>query len=630
VNFFEHQAQARRRSARYVALFMLATAAIVAMVNLVVLTLVAYFVSDYDNSIVFRQWLGAHPRVLWWTTLGTLTAIGGASLYRIATLSSGGAAVAKTLGATLVDSSTNDPRLRQLLNVVEELAIAAGVPVPQVFVLDSEIAVNAFASGFTASDAAVTVTRGALTHLTRDELQGVIGHEFSHVFNGDMRLNTRLIGVLFGILFIGLTGRLILRARVDGRGAAPIWGAALAFILIGYVGLLFGRMIQAAISRSRESLADASAVQFTRDPHGLSGALKKIAVLSGVMQDPRSEQVSHMLIASRFSGERSLFATHPPILERIRALEPNFRASELAHISREPVAPLAPMTAPAVTVASPPLKPTQVIAAIGQLSDTALVFATDRRDAIPPPLLAAAREPSEAAKLVMGLVLSDDSVQRAPQIAMLREQPDLPAGAIATIESFARDIAALNPALRLPLFELSFPALRRRTPEELRQLATLVEKLCRVDNRVTVFEYALARLLRLQLYEVLAPRARRTPIVAPKLFALRAEAQSLLSVLARESTGDAKVAQGAYDAGMRRLFQMQALPYVPSVDWVALDRALMRLDLLAPLAKQELIEALVLIVGYDGTVSLAEMELLRTVCASLHCPLPPLPTSRPS
>jgi len=524
----------------------------------------------------------------------------------------------------LVDASTRDARLRQLVNVVEEVAIAVGAPVPQVYVLDSEPGVNAFASGYGASDAAITVTRGALRHLTRDELQGVIAHEFSHIFNGDMRLNTRLMGALFGILFIGLIGRLILRARVEGRSAIPILLIGVSFMVLGYIGVLFGRMIQAAVSRSRESLADASAVQFTRNPLGLSGALKKIAVLSGVMTDPRSEEVSHMLIASRFGGGFSLFATHPPIVERIRAIEPSFRPSELARIPREPVAEPAAGEKPAAAPGSVPFAAAGAVAAIGQFTDTALATAVDRRGAIPPSLMEAAHEPAEALKLVLALVLSDEAGQRAQQLVMARDTLSLSPGGGERIEALAREIANLAPALKLPLFELSFPTLRRRTPEELRQLAALVEKLCNVDGRISVFEYALARLLRLQLYEVLAPRARRAPVVAPKLFSLRVEAQSLLSVLARESTGDARKAQAAYEQGMRKLFQVQAPPYVPSVDWLALDRALVRLDLLAPMAKQGLVEALAATVAHDGGVTLAEAELLRTICASLHCPLPPL------
>lgn len=625
MNFFEHQAQARRRSTRYVVLFILATVAIAVVVNFVVLGIVFYFVSDYGITVPFRQWLRQHPQVYWWTTLGTIGAIAGASLYRIASLSRGGGAVAQSLGATLVDSSTRDPRLRQLLNVVEEVAIAAGVPVPQVYLLENESGVNAFASGFTASDAAITVTQGALMHLTRDELQGVIGHEFSHVFNGDMRLNTRLIGVLFGILFIGLIGRLILRARVRGRGAAPILAAGVAFLVIGYIGVLFGRMIQAAVSRSRESLADASAVQFTRNPLGLSGALKKIAVLSGVLQEARSEEVSHMLFASRLASPSSFFATHPPILDRIRAIDPNFRASELSRISR------APLAEPVSVAAAAPAKPTgmsitpaALIAAVGQMSEAALAAAVDRRAAIPEKLLNAAREPSDALNVVLALVVNGDPAQRSQQLAAIRAESSLPADSATKVESFAQDLAALDANLRLPLFELSFPSLRRRTAQELRRAAQLVDKLSMLDGNVTVFEYALSRLLRLQLYEVLAPRARRAPVVAPKLFALRAEVQTLLSLLARESGAKA---QAAYEQGVRKLFAMDAPAYLGSTDWTALDRALIRLDLVAPAVKQELVGALVSTVAHDRVLTAEENELLRVICGSLHCPLPPLVTS---
>jgi hypothetical protein len=454
----------------------------------------------------------------------------------------------------------------------------------------------------------------------------VIGHEFSHIFNGDMRLNTRLIGILFGILFIGLAGRLILRARVRGRGAAPILGAGLAFIVIGYAGVFLGRIIQAGVSRSRESLADASAVQFTRNPLGLSGALKKIAALGGALSEPRSVEVSHMLIASRVTGESSLFATHPPLFDRIRAIEPNFRPSDLERISRQPVTePASP--APAPKPVSPlvvPFTSENVADSVGQISDTALAVAADRHASIPSSLAELAREPSSALNLVLALVVSADAAERTLQLTLINDRPDLPGDTVQKIEALTAQLAELDPALRLPLFEISFPTLRRRTPNELRELAKLVDELVRADGRVTVFEYALARLLRLQLYEVLAPQARRAAIVAPKLFALRAEVQSLLSVLAREGASDGRQAQAAFEKGANRLFQMQSPSYAAATDWAALDRALIRLDLLAPPAKQELVEALAATASNDGTITLAEAELLRAICASLHCPLPPL------
>jgi Zn-dependent protease with chaperone function len=630
VNFFEHQAQARARSTRYLVLFFLATAAIATVVSLTVLGAFYIAAVDYGTTVPFGQWLRQHPKIYWWTAIGTVGAIGAASFYRIASLSSGGGAVAQSLGAILIDSSTRDPRLRQLLNVVEEVAIAAGVPVPQVYVLESEMGVNAFASGFNASDAAITVTQGALMHLTRDELQGVIGHEFSHVFNGDMRINTRLIGVLFGILFIGLIGRIILRSRVRGRGAGPLIVAGLVFLIIGYVGVFFGRMIQAAVSRSRESLADASAVQFTRNPLGLSGALKKIAVLSGALQEARSEEVSHMLFASRLVSPSAFFATHPPILDRIREIDPNFRPSDLNRISREPVAEpvvVTPATPPAPT--GIPLTAAGLIAAVGQISEAALTAAANRRAAIPQKLVDAAREPSEALNVVLALILSADAAQRGRQLALIRADASLPADSASKIESYARDTAALDPSLRLPLFELSFPSMRRRDAKALRHGAELIDKLAFVDGNLSAFEYALSRLLRVQLYEVLAPRARRAPVVAPKLFSLRAEVQALFSGLAREGGGKS---QAAYDQGVRKLFPMDTPSYLASVSWTVLDRALIRLDMVAPAVKQELIGALVSTVAYDRLMTNEESELLRAVCGSLHCPLPPslTPASAPA
>src|SRR5690606_12099945 len=276
--------------------------------------------------------------ILVFTTLVSLAVIGGASMYRIASLRGGGEAVALQFGGTPVPEDTTDRYLQRLRNVVEEIAIASGVPMPGLYVLEHESAINAFAAGYSPSDAAIAVTRGALEKLNRDELQGVIAHEFSHILNGDMRLNIRLIGVLFGIMVVGIIGRrLMLHGGMsrNGRDATVMFLlVALVAIVIGYIGLLFGRMIKAGISRTRESLADASAVQFTRQTAGLAGALKKIA---GVYEGSRlgggadTEEISHMLFGEGM-GFSGLFATHPPILKRIQALEPGFNAAELERL----------------------------------------------------------------------------------------------------------------------------------------------------------------------------------------------------------------------------------------------------------------------------------------------------------
>jgi Zn-dependent protease with chaperone function len=320
MNFFQRQDAHRRTSRRLVFLFALAVFAVVAAVDLVLL--VAFGGLEEGANI---------PGVLLVSTLVTLGVIGASTMYRVASLRGGGAAVARQLGANPVPESTTDFHLRRLRNVVEEVAIASGVPVPQVFILEEEEAINAFAAGYSASDAAVTVTRGALDRLNRDELQGVIAHEFSHVLNGDMRLNIRLIGLLFGIMVLALIGRKILEhGRFRGKDGAPILLMAVGLLVVGYIGLFFGRLIKAGVSRQREYLADASAVQFTRQTNGIAGALKKIGGLpaGSKLGNGDAEEVSHMLFGDGI-GYSSLMATHPPLLERIRALDPSFTGQAL-------------------------------------------------------------------------------------------------------------------------------------------------------------------------------------------------------------------------------------------------------------------------------------------------------------
>ena len=253
-------------------------------------------------------------------------------MYRMASLRGGGEPVALQMGGVPVPEDTSDFHLRRLRNVVEEIAIASGVPVPKLYVLEHEAAINAFAAGYSPSDAVVAVTRGALDRLNRDELQGVIAHEFSHILNGDMRLNIRLIGMLFGIMMLGIIGRkrADLRsrrrqecaARSSARPWSRWWSAPSA--------LFFGRMIKAGVSRTRELLADASAVQFTRQTQGLAGALKKIGGLDeGSQPEPtgRRPRKSATCCSARGCRISGMFATHPPLLERIRLLDPSFPAA---------------------------------------------------------------------------------------------------------------------------------------------------------------------------------------------------------------------------------------------------------------------------------------------------------------
>ena len=629
MNFFEQQAVARRTSARLVFLMAVAIAGIVLAVDAVV-------------------WVATQsPELVLFATLSSVAVIALGSLYRIASLGGGGEPVAQQLGGTLVPENTTEPGLRRLRNVVEEIAIASGVPVPKVYVLEHEAGINAFAAGYSTSDAVIAVTRGALDRLNRDELQGVVAHEFSHILNGDMRLNIRLVGVLFGILMIGLIGRKILEhGRFGGRGKniGAILVAALVAMLIGYVGLFFGRMIKAGVSRTREKLADASAVQFTRQTQGLSGALKKIGGLhdgSRLNQRSDAEEVSHMLFGDGvgfdqlFAGK--LFATHPPLLERIRALEPGFNDDAMARLQaqwrasppdgmQEDVAlglgggsgARLPGVTQALSV-TPPMVAAQVAAPGAddyRRADSIVI-------AIPDALRDLARQRESVMPLLLGLLLAGDEALAE------RQRVDIAARLGGEVADHAVRIhqqltADLHPMLRLPLAGLAFPVLRLRPRPQLDAFMDTVQAVVHADGQVSLFEYCLGRLLTVQVRESLDP-SRYARFGRRKPGNVRKEFASLLAVVAQAGHEDRASAQHAYLAGLQRVLPRDHLPYVPPANGVlALDAVWEPLDALDPLAKQAMVEAVTAAVSHDGRVSVAESELLRTICAVLHCPLPPM------
>ena len=625
MNFFERQAQARRNTSRLVLLFGLAVVGIVVAVDLGVL-------------LVF----GGDPRLLAFSTLLALSVIGIGSLYRVASLRGGGESVAQQMGGVPVPEDTTDLHLRRLRNVVEEMSIASGVPVPKVYVMEHEPGINAFAAGYSTSDAVIAVTRGALDRLNRDELQGVIAHEYSHILNGDMRLNIRLVGVLFGILMLGLIGRKILQhgGGVRGRGAMPVLVGALIALLVGYVGLFFGRMIKAAVSRSREVLADSSAVQLTRQTSGLAGALKKIAGLpdgSRLAERADAEEVSHMLFGDG-TGLSGLFATHPPVLQRIQALEPSFKAESLERLRAQwltvPPSGLDEDLHMGLAETAGPGLPR----AVDQLAVTPPMVASQvadpreddyrRADAIvaamPQELRSLAGQRDSAGALLLALLLDGDAEvgdrQRSEIVARLGVQCAAEARRLRE-----EHLDALHPVLRLPLAALAFPAMRLRPRPELATFLDTVHAIVHADGRVSLFEYCLGRLLEVQLREALDP-ARYARFGRRKPGNVRREFATLLAVVAQAGhPGDPDGARRAYLAGMQRVLPRDHVPYAPPAEGVlALDAVWEPLDALDPLAKQLAVEAITDAVSHDGRVSVAEAELLRTICGVLHCPLPPM------
>jgi Zn-dependent protease with chaperone function len=558
----------------------------------------------------------------------------------MASLRGGGEPVALQFGGVPVPENTTDTQLRRLRNVVEEIAIASGVPVPKIYVLEHEAAINAFAAGYSPSDAVVAVTRGALEKLNRDELQGVVAHEFSHILNGDMRLNIRLIGVLFGILMISLIGRKILQfGGGRGKNGAVVLVAALVAMLVGAIGLFFGRMIKAGVSRTRESLADASAVQFTRQTVGLAGALKKIAGVgegSKLTDRGDAEEVSHMLFGDGI-GLSGLFATHPPMLKRIQALEPQFRAEQLEQLQRQWLAAppngleedlrlgMSAQSGARLPAESSQLsvKPPMVVAQVAQPNAEDYRRADAIATTIPAGLRALATARESVMPLLLALLLDENrnvlAKQRVEIIARLGEPLAITAQALAE-----QMRAGLHPMLRLPLAALAFPVLRLRPRPELDTFLDTVHAVINTDGKVSLFEYCLGRLLRVQVRESLDP-SRHARFGRSKPGNVKQEFATLLAVVAQAGHEDAASAQRAYLAGMQRVLPRDHVPYAPPANGVlALDDTWDALDALDPLAKQVMVEAITAAVGHDGRVSVAEAELLRTICAVLHCPLPPM------
>lgn len=648
MDFFEAQARAKKRSGRLVALFALAVLGTIVAAYVAGLFLIRYMGEDYGRMVGDGLW---HPRLFLGITGGTLLVVGCASLFKWQQYSAGGSAVAENLGGRRVDPRTTDLNEKRLLNVVEEMAIASGTPVPAVYVMDDEPGINAFAAGLTTSDAVVAVTRGTLEKLNRDELQGVVGHEFSHILNGDMRLNMRLSALVFGILVLGLLGRIVLsslrhtrvpRSRNEKNGGGVmIFVVAVGFTLLvlGYVGYFFGRLIQAAVSRQREFLADASAVQFTRNPAGIAGALKKIGgyALGSSLQSAKSAEIGHFFFAQGFrSMFGGLWATHPPLDERIRAVDATFDGKyfeppQVVDVALESFITAGfakPQGSGSVgtrgqTAALPPALATAAVAAIGTLTPTQLANAHTLLESVPAELRDAAHDPTAAPVVLYGLLLAAEPALRATgrQIVLNRGGAD----ASTLLSQLEPALAAITPEQRLPLLQLALPSLRQLTPGALDAFIETLDELVHADGQMSTFEFAMQKLV------IHTLELRREPGRAITQYhsfnAVGAELSIVLSALAHAATSDAAFAPQAFAAGASHLKLAAAkLQFLPreAASFAKLDKALDKLAASSLPIKQRTLLAAAQVVGADGRILITEAELLRAVAAALDCPMPPL------
>lgn len=645
MNFFQHQEYARSKTRWLLFVYFLAVVAIVIALDAIFL-LVKYFThSEYSQTTVFptdiEGLIEADANSLLLFSLGIIVFIGLASLFRVMTLQGGGGKVASALGGTVVDANHPDRRVRRLVNIVEEMAIASGLPVPQVYVLEQESGINAFAAGHQPEDAAVAVTRGALDVFNRDEMQGVLGHEFSHILNGDMRMNMRLLGPLFGITLIGMMGNMLLRSTArsnvrSSRGSSG--GATLVLLLgagltiIGYIGQLAGRMIKAAISRQREYLADASAVQFTRNKDGIGGALKKIEAWQhgSILADSGTEEVSHMLFANGLQKQfSSLFATHPPIEDRLQRMGIRFDKQELARLAvkiKQISINGSQQRSSAIDEAMQERFVADSVSGFANVhedsfSDESLKSARTLLNHIPDKIRTEVESENTVREVILALLLNSESEIKQQQLKVIRSAR---AGInFLRIVEVRQQLDGLSQNLRLPILDLGFPAIRHLTWQTRWDFYNLVERLILLDGQVNSFEYMLSRLL-LQMLEENRHPDSSSGKKQIKLHRLQYHLRTLFSVVAVFGHDNEQQAIRAYIAGMESLFGSQQWPeyYMPA-DWVAhFDAALSALDRARPLIKEEIINSLMVIIGFDHDYRIEEYEMLRVISALLHCPMP--------
>jgi Zn-dependent protease with chaperone function len=647
MDFFDRQDKARRKTKWLVFYFVLAVMLTIGAIYLALAAIVLH--KRFTPETLAWLW---EPGLFYAVAGGTLLVITAGSVYKMIELRRGGTAVALSLGGVPLDTSSAGPDERKLLNVVEEMALASGTPVPDVYVLRGERGINAFAAGRSPTDAVIGVTEGCMKLLTRDELQGVIAHEFSHILNGDMRLNLRLMGVVHGIVCVAIIGRVILEvsmraprrlgARGGGRGGNPLPLIGLVLLVIGYIGVFFARLIKSAISRQREFLADAAAVQFTRLPEGLAGALKKIGGLwlGSRVTAPVAEEASHMFFGNAL-GEAwfGLMSTHPPLVQRIQAIEPNFdgrfapvvveappvqepflgrqagRQRGFGGLSRLPFGQGA-LPAPAILAAA-------LMPQVGIPTPEHLRYAAGLRAALPDTLVEATRDSLGATALVYSFLLGAEETLRASQLQYLGEHVSTAVGQETT--RLVPATAGLPPGEKLALVDLALPALRRLSPAQYQQFLATVKWLVESDQQIDLFEYTLQKIATRHLAPHFEP-LRKTVTQYYALRPLVRECVVLLSILAHVGHEEAARKEAAFRTGAQALNLTEPMVFLldsAECNLAQVDAALTRLNQAAPSIKRGVLNACALTVAADGMIQEKEAELLRAIADTLDCPIPP-------
>lgn len=662
MDFFAAQELRRRKTKWLVLLYVLA----VTFIILGIYTVVAIALGFSKPSSQASPGMGDIFNPLLFVVVAGLTmlVIGLGSLFKTRELRGGGQQVASLLGGTRIPASTTDLAERRLLNVVEEMALASGVSVPPVYIMADEPGINAFAAGYSPADAVIGVNRGTIEQLNRDELQGVIAHEFSHILNGDMRMNIRLIGILFGIQLLAMIGYFLLRAfsvggrrrsRDDGKGAAAIIAIALAFLIFGSIGMFFARLIKASISRQREYLADASAVQFTRYPDGLGGALKVIggSTTGSLIKSKEAESLSHMFfangLASRLGG---LLSTHPPLVPRIRKLDSNFDGNFQGYLSvrnkmadarakqqekeekkqkRQPLTPIGAMF-PKEIAEKFSIDPDFLIAAIGSPNLMDVQRSRELIDNLPEAITFAARHPYSARCVAFATLLNDDDSMREQQLKLIRNTEGQQT--FDTTMKLVPIVEQLELVYRLPVLEMIQGSLSDLSPPQYTQFRATVESLVRLDNKTSLFEFVVRHHLLMSLdrrFEIQPPpriRFKKTRDLVSEIEVMLsafASASITGSVLEDTETPDPETMQHSYRLALQVAGLGDAAKSTAKLkEWEVeqLERCMQSLQRSSPTVKKQFLEAAAVLITYDHEITVAEAEFFRAVAESLDCPVP--------
>jgi len=639
MNFFSAQQSARRSTLLLSLLFLVAVVLLLVLSNFFLFEYL-YFSHTSNFSFSFNELALVYDKnlmILLSSAFLAFIIIG--SFYKLMTLRSGGAAIAQAVGGVVIPRSSSDPLHKKILNIVQEMALASGMPVPQVYLLNEQ-GINAFAAGWKISNAAIGVTQGALEKLNRDELQGVIAHEFSHIFNGDMKLNIRLIAILHSILMIGLIGRFALRtlrysgtSRSSKKGNAGqamlvILAIGVVFTIVGYTGTFFGNWIKSLISRQREYLADASAVQFTRNNAGIANALKKIggSAFGSNIASASAEEYSHGYFALSDTGLNLFsFTTHPPLKNRIIRLQPSWNGKYTTPKKTKVEKQRAHNVNAKKSAMAQGIAINAVLNGLGSIGDInahKIDIAQQWQNNIPDFVSLYSAEPSDARLLMFALLLDADPAVSKLQFETIEAYQNKAAKQVKWLH---QNLQSLDETNSINIIDMALPSLQLMSLQQFKGFKKVIKQLIKADKKIDLKEWTIQRMLLQHLKTHFGLRTK--PLQSYFVIgSARKPIETILSLLSHlEHKGHVEKAEASFTLAKSSIGAHAFKPIdIKLITLKALDQAVDQLEQLKPPLKQKFLKAAVHCIDHDGSIKKQSYELLRAIASCIDTPLPPI------